>query len=387
MRSIVFLILTLSLPAMVAAQEGEAQEVAAQEVTAQEGAAQGKETLQLTLPPVIYAVPDVEISLYFDNIVLTPTLQSLRFSVDCGIGQTESRRWVVSPKATDVGTQPLTVRVEASDGSLLGTASTKLQVSSADAGTGKSIRLLIVGDSLTHASAYPNELSRLLRSPGNPKLTMLGTHRPSSAAEGVAHEGYGGWTWSRFASHYEPQPDPKQYKFSSPFVFLDSNEQPTLDVNRYIQEHCDGEAPDFVVFLLGINDCFGASPDDPQAMDANIDGMFKHAETLLADFRKAAPQAHFGICLTPAANARQEAFQANYQDTYTRWGWKRIQHRLVQRQLDHFAEGIQRNLSLIPTQVNIDPVEGYPSDNAVHPNQSGYQQIGTSIYAWLKSRL
>lgn len=372
MRSIVFLILTLSLPAIV---------------TAQDVTAQNKDTLQLTLPPVIYAVPNVEISLYFDNVVLTRTPQSLKFSVDCGIGQTESRRWVVSPRATDVGTQPLTVRVESSDGSLLGTATTKLQVTSADAGSGKSIRLLIVGDSLTHASLYPNELSRLLQSPGNPKLTMLGTHRPPSAAEGVAHEGYGGWTWSRFVSHYEPHPDPTQHKFSSPFVFLDSNEQPKLDVTRYIDEHCDGQAPDYVVFLLGINDCFGAPPDDPQAMDANIDDMFKHAETLLADFRKAAPQAHFGICLTPAPNSRQEAFQANYQDKYTRWGWKRIQHRLVQRQLEHFAEGTHQNLSLIPTQVNIDPIEGYPADNAVHPNQGGYQQIGASIYAWLKSRL
>ncbi len=377
MRSIVFLILTLSLPVIVNAQD----------VTVPELIVPNKDTLQLTLPPVIYAVPNVQMSLYFDNVVLTPTPQEFNFFVDCGIGQTESRRWTVSPKASDVGTQPLTVRVEGSDGALLGTATTKLQVTAADAGNGKSVRLLIVGDSLTHASLYPNELSRLLQSPGNPKLTMLGTHHPPSAAEGVAHEGYGGWTWSRFVSHYEPLPDLKQRKFSSPFVFLDPNEQPTLDVTRYINEHCDGEAPDFVVFLLGINDCFGAPADDPQAMDATIDGMFKHAETLLAEFRKAAPLAHFGICLTPAANARQEAFQANYQDKYTQWGWKRIQHRLVERQLEHFAEDSQRNLSLIPTQINIDPVDGYPLDNAVHPNQHGYQQIGTSIYAWLKSRL
>lgn len=372
MRPIVFLLLTFSLPAII---------------TAQDVTAQSKDTLQLTLPPVIYAVPDVEISLYFDNLVLTQTPQSLNFFVDCGIGETESRRWVVNATATDVGTQPLTVRVEGSDGTLLATATTKLQVSSADAGNGKSIRLLIVGDSLTSASQYANELSRLLQLPGNPELTMLGTHRPASAAEGVAHEGYGGWTWSRFISHYEPDPDLQQRKFSSPFVFLDSNDQPKLDVTRYIDEHCDGQAPDYVVFFLGINDCFGASPDDLQAMDATIDGMFEYAETLLADFRKAAPQAHFGICLTPAANARQEAFQANYQDKYTQWGWKRIQHRLVQRQLDHFAEDPQRNLSLIPTQINIDSIDGYPVDNAVHPNQHGYEQIGTSIYVWLKARL
>ena len=41
--------------------------------------------MQLTLPPVIYAVPNAALSLYFDNIVLTQTPQSLNFSVECGM--------------------------------------------------------------------------------------------------------------------------------------------------------------------------------------------------------------------------------------------------------------------------------------------------------------
>lgn len=32
-------------------------------------------------------------------------------------------------------------------------------------------------------------------------------------------------------------------------------------------------------------------------------------------------------------------------------------------------------------------IDGYPPDNGVHPNPVGYQQIGTSIYSWLKWRL
>ncbi|MEZ6132995.1 MAG: SGNH/GDSL hydrolase family protein [Planctomycetaceae bacterium] len=351
------------------------------------GSAQDKNPLQLTLPPVIYAVPDVELGLYFDNIVLTRTPEAYRFEVQCDLGTTESRRWVVIPRASDVGTTPLTVRVTGVDGTLLGEAQSELKVIHKNAGDGQKLRLLIVGDSLTNASQYPNEIARLFSQPGNPELTMLGTHRPASVAPGVAHEGYGGWTWARFASHYEANPDPAARRFSSPFVFLNSDQQPELNVSRYVADHCGGQPPDYVVFLLGINDCFHVSPDDSTAIDAKIDEVFQHAETLLADFRKAAPEAHFGICVTPAANSRQEAFQANYKDKYTRWGWKRIQHRLVQRQLSHFADSDSRQLSLIPTQINIDPTDGYPENNGVHPNKSGYQQIGTSIYAWLKSRL
>ena len=178
-------------------------------------------------------------------------------------------------------------------------ASTTLKVVSADAGKGKSIRLLIVGDSLTHGTIYANEIARLLSLPGNPDWTMLGTHKPSRAAEGVAHEGYGGWTWSRFASHYEPNPDGTYRKRSSPFVYLGENDKPVLDLNRYFDEECGGERPDFVTILLGINDCFGANPEDVTKMDVSIDSMFSHADTLLAAFRDAAPNAQLGICLTP----------------------------------------------------------------------------------------
>ena len=42
---------------------------------------------------------------------------------------------------------------------------------------------------------------------------------------------------------------------------------------------------------------------------------------------------------------------------------------------------------LMPTELNLDPTDGYPANNGVHPNQFGYQQIGASIHAWLKARL
>ena len=223
--------------------------------------------------------------------------------------------------------------------------------------------------------------------PGNPKWTMLGTHKPSKAAEGVAHEGYGGWTWHRFASRYEPNPDGTYRKRSSPFVYLGADGKPGVDLKRYFDEECDGERPDFVTFLLGINDCFSAKPDDPEAIDARIDAMMVHADALVAAFREAAPKAQLGICLTTPPNSREEGFQANYKDRYHRWGWKRIQHRLVQREMSRFVNRESERLFVVPTQLNLDPVDGYPTNNGVHPNEFGYKQIGASIYAWLKARL
>ena len=344
-------------------------------------------SLRLTLPAECFAVVGEPMNIYYDNIVLTKTPADYRFRVTGDIGTANRSHWTVTPTAADVGTHRLTVTVADSGGTILGRADTTLRVVAANAGDKRSIRLLIVGDSLTHATLYPNQIAKLLSRPGNPTWTMLGTHKTKRAAKGVVHEGYGGWTWERFVSHYEPHPDGTYKKRSSPFVFLGHDGKPGLDVARYFKEKCGGQRPDFVIVMLGINDCFHVNPDDRRAVDSRIDKVFTQADKLLAAFRRAAPRAELGICLTTPPNAREVAFQANYKGRYHRWGWKRIQHRLVRREIDHFASNRRAGTFLIPTELNLDPVGGYPDNNGVHPNPHGYQQIGTTIYAWLKSRL
>lgn len=349
----------------------------------------GGDALQLTLPPAVYAVPGVETSIYFDNIIVAQNSDVYQFRVTCDVGQSEDRRWTVTPKSSDVGTYNLVVDVQSRDGQLLASQSTMLQVVPQPAAIddGKTVNLLIIGDSLTHATAYPNEVARLLSLPGHPNWKMLGTHKPASAAAGVAHEGYGGWTWQRFVTKYEPDPDGTYRKRSSPFVFLNDDGNPHLDVARYFEESCSGQRPDYVVLMLGINDCFGAPPDNVAGMDARIDAMFVYADRLLDAIRQAAPAAQVGICMTTPPNSRQAAFEANYQDRYSRWGWKRIQHRLVQRQLAYVAAKSDAPISVIPTQLDLDPGDGYPVNNGVHPNQVGYKQIGATIYSWLMWRM
>jgi len=344
--------------------------------------------LQLTLPPSWYAVPDVPMSLYYDNVVLTEKPQNYRFEVQCDIGRSETRRWTVTPADKDVGTHPLSVTVKDSHENILQQGTTTLHVAPRHAGAGRRLRLLVVGDSLTAASLYPNEMARLLAGPDNPRWTMLGTHKPPSAAKGVAHEGYGGWTWAAFLSRYNDKLghpfDDKGKRWSSPFVYAGVDGKPALDLPRYFREHCSGEPPDVVTVLLGINDCFRANPNDLAAMDANISAMLDHAEKLLKAFRAAAPRTAFAIGLTTPPNARESGFEANYQGKYHRWDWKRIQHRLVQRMMERLGGREREGIHLVPTELNLDPVDGYPNNNGVHPNATGYQQIGASFYCWLK---
>lgn len=347
-------------------------------------------SLQLTLPPTWYGVPGVPVSLYYDNVVLTEQPESYRFEVKCDIGTAEAKRWTVTPTDKEVGDHAMEITVKDAQGKIVESAKTTLHIAPRNTGAGRELKLLIVGDSLTAATAYPNEIARLLSTEGNPKWTMLSDNKPASAAPGVAHEGYGGWTWAAFLTKYEPQsertPDGKGWKKrSSPFVFTGADGKPALDIPRYLKEVCGSQSPDVVTFLLGINDCFHTNPDDPKAVDATINTTLDNAEKLIAAFHAASPKTVFAIGLTTPPNSREEGFEANYHGKYHRWGWKRIQHRLVQRMLERLGNRQKDGIYLVPTELNLDSVDGYPVNNGVHPNGVGYAQIGTSFYAWLKT--
>ena len=345
-----------------------------------------KESLTPVMPPAIYAVPGVEMNVYFKNIVLSNSIDGLVFKVNCKVGKEISGRWTLKAAGNQVGTYPISISVSKA-GKTIGTAESKLVISPVDAGKGKKIKLLIVGDSLTHRSRYPNRLSALLSKPGNPQWQMLGTHRPRACKTGVMHEGYGGWTWERFATHYEPKPDGTYKKKSSPFVFMGKNGKPKLDFARYIKEKCKGQKPDYITVLLGINDCFGAGLNPDKIAESKYQKMFKNADILIKEFRKVCPKATIGICVTPPANSRQEAFQANYKGRYNRDPWKRVQFELDKRIIKKFSNRQKENIYIIPTELNIDITKGFPARNAVHPNPFGYDQIGDSIYSWLKAML
>ena len=123
--------------------------------------------LRLTLPPAWYGVPGVPVSLYYDNIVLTEKPESYRFEVTCDIGKSEAKRWIVTPSDKDVGQHALSVVVKDAQGKELQRAKTVLHVVPRNTGANRNLRLLIVGDSLTAATMYPNEIGRLLSEPGN----------------------------------------------------------------------------------------------------------------------------------------------------------------------------------------------------------------------------
>jgi lysophospholipase L1-like esterase len=338
--------------------------------------------IPVLLPNVIYGVPNEEMSVFFDNIVLSKWSDCYRFEMDCALkGELQRRRWVVVPSVSEIGTHTLSVILRDLKGKELAREKTKLLISPHVRAPAK-ISILTVGDSITHASAWLNELSRLLDSTGGLDWEMLGTHCPRQALPRVRHEGYGGWTWNRFLTLYEPGSAKLYNREKSPFVYLDKN-GPTLDVARYFQEHFSGRLPDVVIFQLGMNDVFCVDPEHPSAMRAELLNIVADAEKLVQGFKKAAPRAVVGIQMPPQFSTSESVFPLRYGAEFTRWRNREGNFAYLQSLVKHFGGRENERIFLVPAYTGVDPIDGYPLGDAGHPDKLGARQFAASVYGWL----
>lgn len=350
--------------------------------------------VRLTLPPTIYAVVGHEMNVYFDNVTLVLNPDNYAFDVTCPKGRQQSERWTYTPTAQDVGSHPFELIVCNEQNELLARGRCELKVV-AEAKTELSV--LMIGDSLTHASIYPARVAELSDKAGT-KLKLVGSHHPDKQPEHIRHEGYGGWTAKRFATHYKPAAPGGNYKDrGSPFLYAEDDGEPQLDFARYCKEANEGRFPDVVTIFLGPNDIFRATDE---TLESTIDDMLSHYKAVMKMIRKAAPTTRIAAMLPVPPAATQDAFGANYGSTQTRWQYKRNQHRLVERMLAAFSGREEDGIQLVPAYINLDCRRNYPTalqaieaggekilrqNNGVHPSAAGYRQIGDSLYAWLSA--
>jgi lysophospholipase L1-like esterase len=366
---------------------------------------------RLILPPSIPVLTDLESNLYFENSFLALNPANLAVDVICRRGTHQDHRWTwkasPDPDKRDVGSHPLTLELRNQENAIVARASTNLHVLSrtVDPESTSSKSILILGDSLTNASVYSGRVSELAKEDAY-SLKLIGTRGPGAEAQpgggdgsGNRHEGYGGWTAHRFATHYTGIARGGEYKkCGSPFFYKDEDgESPTLDFGRYCREFNGGNPPDFVTILLGCNDTFQATDE---TIEERIDLMFEHYETIVAMIHDLNPATKIGAILPMPPAATQNAFGKNYGSSQTRWQYRRNQHRLLERMMETFGNRENENLFLVPAWLNLDSVHGFPEEeqkahahsdtsimrqnNGVHPSPEGYRQIGDSVYAWLR---
>lgn len=354
--------------------------------------------VKLLVPEKIYAVPGVEINLYFNNIVTVINPANYVFDVNCKKGRNDLKRWRFTPEAKDVGSYKWSIRVIDQKG-VVAQAESELIVLPPDAGAGRKFTMLMVGASQTGAGRYPNRMLALMKRPGNPDFKTVGTK-----GRLARHEGYGGWRWESFMTRWGysnsrkmdgMHPD-RPVGFNSPFMFADKDGKGKFDLLKYFKINNNGQIPDAVSFQLGLNDFFLCTDKNIAKVTARS---IKNMEKLIHEFRKLKPApAIFIFQHIPGSN--QDGFGKNYACGQTSWQYR--------KNLDHYnrallKKGKEMKLNVVPVYINIDTENNYPvlrqnvnrdnpktiirQNNGVHPAAAGYDQMGDTLYCWVKAYL
>lgn len=351
---------------------------------------------QLMLPKKLEALVGIPFRIYFENLISVKDINSYNIDIKGIKAKKYQRYWELTPTLDQIGIHTISFIIKKNDEKeTLSSKNIKLFINKPNSIKSKlnsNYSLLMVGDSTTHQSMVPNKLYQMLDQLLEGSIRFVGTHQPIPDFEFyeeplplVFHEGYGGWTWDRFYSHYKPEEAHIYNAPRSPFVFL-SESGPELDIQRYFLEQNIELGPNAIIFQLGINDTFLFNPDDPKSMEIGLNGVIRNARTLITSFHQAAPKSSIFVQTPPYFTNNTLVFDKRYGKAYG--GVERHQRivaALIKKMLEELSD--LPKVTLIPTHLMLDRIEGYDLIDPGHLNSKGSMEQAWMIIASLLNNL
>ncbi len=352
--------------------------------------------IELMLPKKIEALVGIPFRIYFENLISVKDINLYEVEIK-GIKAKKYRRyWELTPTVDQIGIHDISFALyKNGKKDILSSSNIKLFVSRPNHKGSLSnsvFTLLLIGDSMTHQSSVANKLYKILDQQLEGSIRFVGTHHPIPDFEFyekpdpfVFHEGYGGWTWNRFATHYKPEEAHIYNAPRSPFVFL-GELGPELDIKRYFLEQNIVGGPDAIIFQLGINDTFLLSPDDPKSMEIGLDQVINNARELITSFHEAAPNSRIFVQTPPYFTKNTFVFDKKYGEAYGGvLRHQRIVAALIKKMLEELS--YLPKVKIIPTHLMLDRKEGYDLIDPGHPNHKGSMEQTWIILASLLNKL
>lgn len=336
----------------------------------------------LNLPSTLYATGGVELNVFYDNIIRTDLPKnSYAINIDCEKGFQFEDRWYWTPQDnnSEIGSYTMNFKIMSFSGDLLIEKDVKIICSSNNS---KGQKAITFGDSTT-AGGKQNEMIST-EHPNEVHFYGILGNSPSN------HEGRGGWKFIDYASGTRAENPLYNYATDQlDFANYMASNNYTMDWN------------DVVHFNLGINDVFGSFAD------ANWTTIKSSIIDLIATIRSYSSGIVIAFNLTIPPSNQQDGFGINYKNGQYQKAYQINNFNLVSKLIAEFDTEVYKNdrVYLIASNASIDTIYGYPFhmsstskraqvlgtehyykriNNAVHPSDVGYNQMGDALYSFLK---
>lgn len=334
---------------------------------------QSTDFVEILIPSQLHATEGVQLNIFWDNVIFSNiSIKDLDIDVTCNRGNQYERGWRYIP-GSETGTSAFSIIVRYK-GVILAEKSATINIQNA-AGGSTAIKILCIGDSTTAGGQYISLINNEFGS--NPSVTFIGTKGTSPNL----HEGTSGWAYANFVGT------------SSPFYIGGQ-----LDFAAYLTAGgWTMNTDDLITVHLGINDVFN------NGTESNMTTIMGRIETLIGVFRAAVPNIRICLLATIPPSISQDAFGTSYQNGRTLKEYLQNYRNYMRRLLADFDTPARRTDRIFVAQMNcnIDRTYNFPKTmipansrtseevvrwtNGVHPANSGYQQMGDSLWMFIKN--
>jgi len=313
-----------------------------------------------------------QVTIYGDELMFIPIGNPLKVEYTCDIGAASGNNYVINPVAGNIGDHQLTI-VFKNGGYTIQTKTITFTVYAAAPAVSK--KILCIGDSLLDGGDiyYGPKIREVL---AGSTITMLGT----VGVDPNKNEGYGGAWYGDFV-WWGPHDI-----FQKPAA--------TLNIPAYFTDNSI-DTPDYVFIALGVNDVFGScNPTGDGLTDAELTVLINYAKSLIDGFLDFNADLKIILSPDPLCCNTLAGWLANYDPaTRDQQLYMDVKHKWNQNFIATFANGVYNaRVDCTYDFIYLDRNDGYPKTegvhtNAVHPDQSGYEQIGQGMGIALNKRL
>lgn len=328
-----------------------------------------------------------EMNIYYQNIVRYANPGKWHFMLASGVFSTYKQflRWTPANDATT--SSAISVRFY-KDNDTIFTKTNTINVAAVlkTAGSGLSKKVMFIGDSMTDADHYPQDVVDLFADDAM-DVTLVGTLGTQTAP----NEGRSGWRAYTYCRCAQGSDDLAGLSYTNPFYnnghfdfsYYAGTSYPAATGNAF-------PGVDYVFICLGTNDV--APSRSAHSTDADI---IEYWDEMIASIQAYATAQSKTIKIAlwmPPVGAFMENNNRAQIDTNLRI------HKII---LENYDGRENEGIYLCPVYMNVDPYHDYPynsvnvsarnsnfqmvvSTDAVHPSTSGYAKIADVIYSLIK---